>query len=189
MNKTSDKRSIILGATLRLINENGFHGTAMSKIAREAGVSAGIIYHYFESKDDLILELYNSLIKELMNALLKGFDNSKSLEDQIKKLFEDIFRYNLANPQAAMFIRQYKASPYYTHESNSQNQQYIDPIVSCVQKAKKQGIIKDLPDTVIAVLTMDVAALLAQRYSAGLVELNDELINEIIGIIWDALKK
>ncbi len=39
----SDKRDAILKATLNLVSENGFHGTPMSKIAKEAGVSAGII--------------------------------------------------------------------------------------------------------------------------------------------------
>ena len=52
MTQAEDKRTAILQATLRLISENGFHGTAMSKVAKEAGVSAGIIYHYFDSKDD-----------------------------------------------------------------------------------------------------------------------------------------
>lgn len=43
MKPVEDKRQAILEATLRLISENGFHGTAMSKVAKEAGVSAGII--------------------------------------------------------------------------------------------------------------------------------------------------
>ena len=57
MDRVKDKRRAILDATLRLVSKNGFHGTAMSKLAREAGVSAGIIYHYFEGKDHLIDEL------------------------------------------------------------------------------------------------------------------------------------
>ena len=58
MEQVTDKKQAIFDATLRLISENGFHGTAMSKVAKEANVSTGIIYHYFESKDDLIAELY-----------------------------------------------------------------------------------------------------------------------------------
>ncbi len=58
MERVDDKRAAILAATLRLISKNGFHGTAMSKVAKEAGVSAGIIYHYFDSKDELMDELY-----------------------------------------------------------------------------------------------------------------------------------
>ena len=61
MERVDDKRAAILAATLRLISKNGFHGTAMSKVAKEAGVSAGIIYHYFDSKDELMDELYKEI--------------------------------------------------------------------------------------------------------------------------------
>jgi AcrR family transcriptional regulator len=48
MDHVEDKRRAILAATLRLISKNGFHGTAMSRVAQEAGVSTGIISHYFK---------------------------------------------------------------------------------------------------------------------------------------------
>ncbi|MBN1583370.1 MAG: helix-turn-helix transcriptional regulator [Anaerolineae bacterium] len=47
MNPVGDKRTAILEATLKLISKHAFHGTAMSRVAEEVGVSAGIIYHYF----------------------------------------------------------------------------------------------------------------------------------------------
>ena len=49
MNKT-DKRADIMDVALNLIAERGFHDSPMSLIAREAGVAAGTIYLYFESK-------------------------------------------------------------------------------------------------------------------------------------------
>ena len=61
MDQVEDKRASILSATLKLVSENGFHGTVMSKVAKAAGVSSGIIYHYFDSKDGLILELYKEI--------------------------------------------------------------------------------------------------------------------------------
>ena len=61
MEQVTDKRQAILDATLRLISQNGFHGASMSQVAEEAKVSTGIIYHYFESKDELIDELYKSI--------------------------------------------------------------------------------------------------------------------------------
>jgi AcrR family transcriptional regulator len=65
MDHIEDKRQAILDATLKLISKNGFHGTAMSKVAKEAGVSTGIIYHYFDSKDDLMDKLYGCIQNEL----------------------------------------------------------------------------------------------------------------------------
>ena len=48
-----DRREDILQASLHLFAEKGFHGTSMRDIAREADITEGLIYHYFESKRDL----------------------------------------------------------------------------------------------------------------------------------------
>ena len=86
MDQVEDKRTAILEATLRLISQYGFHGTAMSKVAKEAGVSAGIIYHYFASKDALIDELYRTLKRRSSQAMLAGFDADR-LERDVRAIF------------------------------------------------------------------------------------------------------
>src|SRR5689334_15289154 len=53
-----DKREAILAAALELFVERGFYGTAVPEIAERAGVGAGTIYRYFESKETLVNELY-----------------------------------------------------------------------------------------------------------------------------------
>jgi AcrR family transcriptional regulator len=45
---SENKKERIFLATLRLISENGFHGTPVSLIAQAAGVGAGANYRYFE---------------------------------------------------------------------------------------------------------------------------------------------
>ena len=68
----TNKRAAILEATLALISEHGFHGTAMSMIADRADVGAGTIYRYFESKEDLITQLYLEIKHEKGQAFLEG---------------------------------------------------------------------------------------------------------------------
>ena len=53
-----DKREAVMRAALELVGEHGFHGSPMAMIASRAGVAAGTIYRYFESKDVLIMETY-----------------------------------------------------------------------------------------------------------------------------------
>lgn len=50
-------RASIVGSTLRLLDERGFHGTLVDDIATDAGVSRATLYQYFESKDSIFLEL------------------------------------------------------------------------------------------------------------------------------------
>lgn len=48
------RREQILDAAAKCFVEQGFHGASMSKVAKQAGMSVGHIYHYFESKDAII---------------------------------------------------------------------------------------------------------------------------------------
>jgi AcrR family transcriptional regulator len=42
-------------ATMRLVAQSGLEGVTMRAVAREAGLSYGSLFHYFESKDDLLM--------------------------------------------------------------------------------------------------------------------------------------
>jgi len=48
------RREAIMDAALRLFGEHGFEGTSIRDIAREVGVTEGLLYHYFDSKSDLV---------------------------------------------------------------------------------------------------------------------------------------
>ena len=48
LQKSIDKRNALIKATIGLVNNNGFHATSMSKIAKMAKVSPATIYLYFE---------------------------------------------------------------------------------------------------------------------------------------------
>lgn len=49
-----ERREQILDAALRIFAEKGFAGASIRDIAKEVGVTEGLIYHYFESKDQLL---------------------------------------------------------------------------------------------------------------------------------------
>lgn len=51
-------RTVILQAALDLFQERGYEATTMRAIAERAGVSLGSSYHYFPSKEHLVLEFY-----------------------------------------------------------------------------------------------------------------------------------
>ena len=50
-----ERRGQILRAAVRLFSDKGYYTTTISQIAREAGVSTGLIYQYFGDKDDVLL--------------------------------------------------------------------------------------------------------------------------------------
>jgi TetR/AcrR family transcriptional regulator, fatty acid metabolism regulator protein len=54
----AEKRRQILDAAVRVFARQGFHATRVSDIADEAGVAYGLVYHYFNSKEEVLNELF-----------------------------------------------------------------------------------------------------------------------------------
>jgi TetR/AcrR family fatty acid metabolism transcriptional regulator len=64
-----DKRRNILDAAIRVFARQGFHSTRVSDIADEAGVAYGLVYHYFNSKDEVLNELFSERWSLLLAAI------------------------------------------------------------------------------------------------------------------------
>jgi AcrR family transcriptional regulator len=70
-----ERREQIVKAATKLFSEQGYYLTTIQDIAREAGISVGLIYQYFKDKDDvlfltlkLVLETYEKVIPEATGA-------------------------------------------------------------------------------------------------------------------------
>ncbi|MEA5454598.1 TetR family transcriptional regulator [Sinomonas sp. JGH33] len=50
---TSDRRSAIVASATRLFARDGYDGVSLRQIAREAGVDAALVHHYFTGKEEL----------------------------------------------------------------------------------------------------------------------------------------
>jgi AcrR family transcriptional regulator len=64
-----DKRRQILDAAIRVFARQGFHSTRVADIADEAGVAYGLVYHYFESKEEVLNELFSERWALLLAAI------------------------------------------------------------------------------------------------------------------------
>jgi len=60
----------IVDAALELFAEAGFHTTSISQIVRKAGISKGLMYNYFESKEELLKEI----VFEGIEYITQSFD-------------------------------------------------------------------------------------------------------------------
>jgi AcrR family transcriptional regulator len=64
-----DKRKLILDAAVRVFARQGFHTCRVSDIADEAGVAYGLVYHYFQSKDQVLDTLFLSRWDVMLEAI------------------------------------------------------------------------------------------------------------------------
>ena len=71
-----DKRRVILDAAVHVFARQGFHSCRVSDIADEAGVAYGLVYHYFESKDQVL----DTLFEERWDFLLEAIRHTDARE-------------------------------------------------------------------------------------------------------------
>jgi AcrR family transcriptional regulator len=124
-----NKKAKIIQTTMELITQQGFHASPMSQIAREAGVAAGTIYHYFPSKDELIRSAYKEVKKQMGDALMYNFDGKKTYKEQFFSFWENLFLFFINNPLIFNFLEQYHHSPFINEQTKEEGQTYYQPVL------------------------------------------------------------
>jgi TetR/AcrR family fatty acid metabolism transcriptional regulator len=64
-----DKRRLILEAAVRVFARRGFHHCRVSDVADEAGVAYGLVYHYFDSKEEILNTLFLERWQVMLDAI------------------------------------------------------------------------------------------------------------------------
>jgi TetR/AcrR family fatty acid metabolism transcriptional regulator len=81
-----DKRRIILDAAVRVFARQGFHTCRVSDIADEAGVAYGLVYHYFQSKDEVLDTLFLERWDVLLEAIREVDASSQPARDKLRAI-------------------------------------------------------------------------------------------------------
>ncbi|HUN23974.1 MAG TPA: TetR/AcrR family transcriptional regulator [Anaerolineales bacterium] len=179
----SNRQQEIMNATLDLVFEQGLLGIRISQIAQRAKASPGIIYHYFESKDEIIHSLYLSIFKELMDALIDDALLERPCLERLKTVWLRRFHFHISNPAKTKFIEQYKNSTYFTPAQEHLTNELLADLASMIQNDIMRGEIKALPLRVVHAMTMGVADNVAKLQIAGNLDLQENELNKIADIV------
>jgi AcrR family transcriptional regulator len=184
-----DKRTKLMQTAKVLFSQNGFYGTATARIAKEAGVSNGILFHYFPTKDDLIKAMYFDIKDRIFTYSLGQVYKGATLKESIYTLWLAAVEWNLENPDDFAFMLQFENSPYYSIEVEKSHK-YVQMSIELAQKGVDEGVFKHF------------MPLLLFQFISGLVDttvkflkLNPELQqdiefkNRLFEVSWDAIKK
>lgn len=135
-----ERRRQILAAALRVLSRKGFHAATNRDIAAEAGISPGLIYWYFRSKEELLV------------AALEGVSPVLQMGDRLEEIQDvliEAFLRRLATEWLAAF-------------RNEQNQQLFRVVFS---EASRSQALNELTDR-LAGRALDFVAAYLQRQAA-----------------------
>ena len=88
----SERRQSLIEAALDCLSRLGPHGAGVREICDRAGVSPGLLRHYFDGKDELILEAYRALTREYHGTLRHILTGpAESAEQRLRSFFDAYF--------------------------------------------------------------------------------------------------
>ena len=76
-----NKSILILNSALEMFANNGYHNTSISKIAKHANISKGLLYNYFENKEDLLIKIIDRGIEKLFQSFDTNSDGILTNEE------------------------------------------------------------------------------------------------------------
>jgi AcrR family transcriptional regulator len=184
-----DKKEKIIETALRLFVDNGFHGTATSKIAQEAGVANGTLFNYFKTKDELVIALYVSVKDDMALFIEKNTAKSDNLKEVMKSQFLSSLFWALDNQLKFRFIQQFHTSPYIGKIEQEVMQSQVLPHLTLIKTGIKKGLIKKLPfDFVYAIISSQTFGAYQYLISKPFTKVQQhKTIEQIFELLWDMI--
>jgi len=102
--KSESRRQALLDVARTVFQELGFEGASMTEIAVRAGGSKATLYRYFESKDELFVEVMRQFSESLMRNVFEELDASAELPATLQR-FGELFLEATAQPELVSTYR------------------------------------------------------------------------------------
>ncbi|WP_028889021.1 TetR/AcrR family transcriptional regulator [Tenacibaculum ovolyticum] len=188
LQKSIDKRNALIKATIKLVNNNGFHATPMSKIAKMANVSPATIYLYFENKQDLVNKTYIEVKEEYTTYAFKTYNENTTVKDGFELIWKRIADFKLKECEKAMFLAQCDNTPVIDEECRNEGIKHLQPLLDLWARGKKEGVIKPLSDYLLYAYSINPLSFLMITQKRGSFQLDKTHLEEAYQSAWSSIK-
>jgi AcrR family transcriptional regulator len=188
LQKSIDKRNALIKATIELVNNNGFHATPMSKIAKMANVSPATIYIYFENKQDLVNKTYIDVKAKYTAYAFDTYDASMSVEKGFELIWRRIADFKLLECENAMFLAQCDNTPMIDEASRQEGIKHLQPLLDLWVRGKNEGIIKTMSNYLLYAYAINPLSFLMMSEKRGAFKLDKTHLEEAYQSAWNSIK-
>jgi AcrR family transcriptional regulator len=188
--KLENKRERILLAARRLFVKQGFHSTPTSSIAREAGVANGTLFHYFNTKEELINTLYKETNKSVFTISTAGVDKEKNINRKLRLLWYNTVKWAMNRPQDFLFLQQYSNSPFTSQITQEKISDHSSLYYDLINQGKDKGILKDIPtDLMYQLITYQIYGIINYLFQYKEFQNNSTYLSMAFDFYWDSIAK
>jgi TetR/AcrR family transcriptional regulator, fatty acid metabolism regulator protein len=134
-----DKRQLILDAAVRVFARKGYHTSRVGDIAEEAGVAHGLLYHYFDSKEELLETIFRNTWT-LMLDTIKGVEAlDDPARETLRKVAAIVLRAWRDTPDIVrVLVREVTRSPH-LQEEIGETEQAFAALERIIRKGQETG--------------------------------------------------
>jgi AcrR family transcriptional regulator len=107
-----DKRKLLLDAAVRVFARTGYHGSRVGDIAEEAGVAHGLLYHYFDSKEQVLQIVFRENFGELLQRFREVEETDEPAAEKLGGIAKILLRTWRNDPDlVTVMVREVARSP------------------------------------------------------------------------------
>ncbi|TFB19274.1 TetR/AcrR family transcriptional regulator [Filobacillus milosensis] len=101
-----EKKKLLIESSIELFAEKGFHATSVQEIVNKANVAKGSFYNYFQSKEELIVSIYDYYYGTILEKMNKAKEEASTPRETLIKQLKINFDFILENkPMIIMMLR------------------------------------------------------------------------------------
>jgi len=186
--KLENKRERILLAARRLFVNQGFHSTPTAAIAREASVANGTLFHYFNTKEELINTLYKETKKSFFAITTAGVDNEKTIKRKIRLMWYNTVKWALNRPQEFLFIQQYSNSPFISQLTKEEISEHLGFYYDLIDEGKEKATLKNFPtDLMYHLTTYQIYGIINYLFQHEEFQHNSTYLSKAFEFYWESI--
>jgi AcrR family transcriptional regulator len=154
--KSDDRRSAIMAAATRVIATQGLSAPTAA-IAKEAGVSNGSLFTYFETKADLLNALYLELKSKMAAAALDRVPPKSSTRKQLLHMWMQWLHWATTSPEKRRALSYLNVSDDITAESRQKGHQIMSGVAKLMERSRENGPMRKAPLSFVVAMTNAMA--------------------------------
>lgn len=141
-----DIKSAIFACGKELFSSKGFKKTNIKEIAEQSGIGVGTFYNYYDSKEQLFIEIYKQENEKLKNRLIESLDLNQEPVSLVSQLLKKNQEAIHANPILREWYNQdfYKELERHYRDEDGQSMDSVrNFFLDLLRNWKQQGKLRD----------------------------------------------
>lgn len=141
MGASISKKELIIEAAVKVFASQGYYNSRISDIVKEAHTAHGLFYHYYPSKEDILVTIFRNAFGAVLEKMVEIDDEEESAIEKLKSLIIYMFKVFQQNPDLYRVLTMDvpRLKKFYENKNQSLYNQFFMKIAEYIQRGQQDG--------------------------------------------------